>query len=98
MVAINDERSNAAKALAVLRGLTPSSPRTDEAVHWLRLAAGTANDAITTFSSDKARGIAATNLGGTARLLDWRALTQDIIDKARQATAEWISAINGDRP
>jgi hypothetical protein len=99
MVTIHDERSDAAKALATLRLLSPSSRRTDEAVHWLRLAAGTATDAITTFSSDRARnevrGAAATNLRGVAGPLDrGKPLTHDMIDKARHATAEWISALN----
>jgi hypothetical protein len=95
----DDELRDAAKALGVLRLLSPSSPRTDQAVHWLRLAAGTATDAITMFSSDEARdearGTAATNLRGVAGPLDrGEPLTRDMIDKARHATADWISALN----
>ena len=45
----NEERSAAEKAREVLRTITPSTPRTDEIVHRLRLAAGLANAASKAF-------------------------------------------------
>jgi hypothetical protein len=92
-----EEHSIAAKAKAVIDMLAPETPRTDANVHAVRLAAGTASDAIKNISSeaalDAARGEASTALNGVCRLMDRHALTRDIIDRARRAVAAWLGEL-----
>ena len=96
----NEERSAAEKAREVLRTLTSSTPRTDEIVHRLRLAAGLANAASQQgFSSEKAlndiRAESSIALKGVVGSLDaeQHPLTETMIDRAKTAVANWLAAL-----
>ena len=93
----NEERSAAEKARVIL---TPSTPRTDEIVLRLRLAAHLADSARNLcFSTERAlndRIEASTALKGVAGSLDTgqHPLTEAMIDRARTAVAKWLAALD----
>jgi hypothetical protein len=95
MTSIEDERKIAKDAEAVVRSLTPSTPRTRAQIDTLRKAAHFATTAIlqNNFSSQKAlnntRGETATALRG---LLANGSLTQESISRARNAVEAWLNA------
>jgi hypothetical protein len=93
-----DERDAATKAQEVIAELVPGSKRTDHIAFRLRHAAALATEAIKKgFSSDAAlnnvRGEAVIALNGTIGLVERQALTQEMIDRARDAVAAWLSAL-----
>jgi hypothetical protein len=72
---MSDERKAAEKAKAVLDTLTPTTPRSDFDVHWVRFAEGVAADAGRTY--------AAMVLGALRTEMERHAVTQISIDFAR---------------
>ncbi len=98
MTSAAEERKAAEKALAVIRSLTPTTQRMDAIIFPLRYAASLATDARRQSFSGEAtlnniRGEAATALNGVCGAMDRKGLTRDLIDRARNAVAAWLSAI-----
>ena len=96
---IEEERTAAENAKAVLGWLTPKNARTDRIIFILRYAANVATTAalIRGLESKKAlnarRGESTSSLNAVCSLLDKRILTQDAIDQANRAVGAWLSAL-----
>jgi hypothetical protein len=95
MTNINGERKTAKEAEAIIRSLVPSTPLTKTAVDALRKAADVAMKAPQGFSSQKALDAARHDAVMALKVVlgNDGSVTQDMIDKAERAVAEWSLAI-----
>jgi hypothetical protein len=91
----DDERKAAEKAQEVLSSLTPSTTRTDKVIFALSHAAGIATEGSIGLSGETAMNYvrAATALRAVCFQLEKQYLTQEMIDRARQAVEAWVSEL-----
>jgi len=89
------ERRTAEKAQEILSSLTPSTPRTDRIIFALRHAAGIATEGSVNVSREAMVNYtrAATALRAVCLQLDQRALTQEMLDRAKQAVGAWLNGL-----
>lgn len=94
---IDDERDAAKKAQEVLSSLTRSTPRTDKIISVLGHAGTIATEgSLKDLSSEAALQYvrAATALRAVCGQLDRHALTQEMIDRVKQAVDAWVNELN----
>jgi len=92
----DDERKAAKEAQEIVSSLTRSTPRTDKIIFALRHAAGVATEgSLKDLSSEAALHYvrAATALGAVCGQLDRLSLTQEMIDRAKQAVEAWVNEL-----
>jgi hypothetical protein len=89
------ERNAARKAEDILSSLTLSTPPADEIIFALREAASLATEVSLEVSSEAVAIYvrAATALRAVCGQLDQRSLTQEMLDRAKQAVEAWVKAL-----
>ena len=94
----NVERKASTKAKDILGSLTVSTSPTDEIMLALQEAASRATEGSVNVSSKAMANYtrAATALRAVCLQLDQRSLTQEMLDRAKQAVEVWVSELQRD--